>query len=193
MKNRRKSFDNTNSYLSMIAHEQANWLNPVKPFHRNSLFMWKRPVSIIMILRMDNSSLSCSFATKYFLCAALKKIFLERDTISLVESQVSNILIPNDFPQSGDEGAIYSIADISRTPLIEGQIVNFDITYCQSLSHMNLPDSEGKNLHQYMNFNANMGLIHTPCFEKYLPSEKRKKQSPCLKKCLEKGQIYRNF
>jgi len=40
---------------------------------KDSLFMWKRPVSRIMILRMDNSSISCSFATKYFLCAAVKK------------------------------------------------------------------------------------------------------------------------
>ncbi|KAK7850787.1 hypothetical protein CFP56_043658 [Quercus suber] len=38
--------------------------------------MWKRPVSIIMILRMDNSSISCSFATKYFLCAIVKKNML---------------------------------------------------------------------------------------------------------------------
>ncbi|RYR73556.1 hypothetical protein Ahy_A02g007944 [Arachis hypogaea] len=36
-KNRRKSFDNTNSYVSMISHDQDNWLNPVKPFHRSSL------------------------------------------------------------------------------------------------------------------------------------------------------------
>ena len=33
--NRRKSFDNTDSYLSMISHDQDNWLNPVKPFHRS--------------------------------------------------------------------------------------------------------------------------------------------------------------
>ncbi|KAK9982476.1 hypothetical protein SO802_035327 [Lithocarpus litseifolius] len=58
---------------------------------------------------------------------------------------------------------------------------------------MNLSDSEGKNLQQYLNFNSNMGLIRTPCSEKYLPSEKRKKRSLCLKKCLEKGQMYRTF
>ncbi|KAL4394140.1 hypothetical protein AHAS_Ahas02G0122200 [Arachis hypogaea] len=69
-KNRRKSFDNTNSYVSMISHDQDNWLNPVKPFHR-----------------------------------------------------------------------------------------------------------KGKNLHQYLNLNSNMGLIHTPCSEKYLPSEKGKTES----------------
>ncbi|KAK9081568.1 hypothetical protein Sjap_026576 [Stephania japonica] len=58
---------------------------------------------------------------------------------------------------------------------------------------MNPSDSEGKNLHQYLNFNSNMGLIHTPCSEKYLPSEKRKKRSLCLKKFVEKRQMYRTF
>nr|XP_025691971.1 uncharacterized protein LOC112792816 [Arachis hypogaea] len=52
--------------------------------------------------------------------------------------------------------AIYSIADISGTPLTEGQIVNFERTYCKPLSDMNLPDSEGKNLHQYLNLNSNV-------------------------------------
>ncbi|KAH0849726.1 LOW QUALITY PROTEIN: hypothetical protein HID58_096140, partial [Brassica napus] len=231
-KNRRKSFDNTDSYFSIVSHDQDNWLNPVKPFQRSSLissfskanrlrflnnphhfcfycnkrfpFMWKRPVSIILILRMDNSSLSCSFTTKYFLRVV-------RDTISpsSIESQVSNIFISNDFPQSGDERynlyksfhfpirsdplvrrAIYSIADISGTPLIEGQRVNLERTYCQTLSDMNLSDSEEKSLHQYLNFNSNVGLIHTPCSEKYL---QRKKRSLCLKKCVDKGQMDRTF
>nr|DAD41781.1 TPA_asm: hypothetical protein HUJ06_016104 [Nelumbo nucifera] len=35
--NRRKSFDNTDSYFSMIFYGRDNWLNPVKPFHRSSL------------------------------------------------------------------------------------------------------------------------------------------------------------
>jgi hypothetical protein len=78
----------------------------------------------------------------FSLCGGKKKhAFLERDTISPIESQVSNIFIPNDFPQSGDESlyksfhfpirpdsfvcrAIYSIADVSGTPLIKGQISN---------------------------------------------------------------------
>ncbi|CDY31250.1 BnaC08g15450D [Brassica napus] len=83
---------------------------------------------------------------------------------SSIESQVSNIFISNDFPQSGDERynlyksfhfpirsdplvrrAIYSIADISGTPLIEGQRVNLERTYCQTLSDMNLSDSEEKS------------------------------------------------
>uniref|UniRef100_A0A1Y3BTY7 Ycf2 N-terminal domain-containing protein n=1 Tax=Helianthus annuus TaxID=4232 RepID=A0A1Y3BTY7_HELAN len=57
---------------------------------------------------------------------------------------------------------------------------------------MNLSDSEGKNLYQYLNFNSNMGLIHTPCSENiYHPKEE--KRSLCLKKCVEKGQMYRTF
>nr|AZM32167.1 hypothetical chloroplast RF21 [Nepenthes mirabilis]AZM32183.1 hypothetical chloroplast RF21 [Nepenthes mirabilis] len=238
--NRRKSFDNTDSYFSMISHDQDNWLNPVKPFHRSSLIS-----SFYKAIRfLNNPHHFCFYCNKRFpfymekarinnydftyrqflnilfirnkkfsLCVGKKKhAFLERDTISPIESQVSNIFIPNDFPQSGDERynlyksfhfpirsdlfvrrTIYLIADISGTPLTEGQIVNFERTYCQPLSDMNLSDSERKNLHQYLNFNSNMGLIHTPCSEKYLPSEKRKKRSLCLKKCVEKGQMYRTF
>nr|YP_009942888.1 hypothetical chloroplast RF2 [Pseudowintera colorata]YP_009942905.1 hypothetical chloroplast RF2 [Pseudowintera colorata]QOD40395.1 hypothetical chloroplast RF2 [Pseudowintera colorata]QOD40412.1 hypothetical chloroplast RF2 [Pseudowintera colorata] len=240
--NRRKSFDNTDSYFSMISHDRDNWLNPVKPFHRSSLIssfykanrlrflnnphhFWfycnKRFPFYVEKTRINNYDLTYRqflnilfIRNKIFsLCVGKKKhVFLERDTISPIESQVSDIFIPNDFPQSGDETynlyksfhfpirsdpfvrrAIYSIADISGTPLTEEEIVNFERTYCQPLSDMNLSDSEGKNLHQYLSFNSNMGLIHTPCSEKYLPSGKRKKRSLCLKKCVEKGQMYRTF
>nr|YP_010974795.1 Ycf2 [Lysiana exocarpi]YP_010974803.1 Ycf2 [Lysiana exocarpi]WNR57372.1 Ycf2 [Lysiana exocarpi]WNR57380.1 Ycf2 [Lysiana exocarpi]WNR57437.1 Ycf2 [Lysiana exocarpi]WNR57445.1 Ycf2 [Lysiana exocarpi] len=238
--NRRKSFDNMDSYLSMISHDQDNWLNPVKPFHRSSLISSFYKANRLRFL--NNPHHFCFYCNKRFpfyvekarinnfyftygqflnilfihkkifsLCVGKKKhAFLERDTISPIESQVSNIFIPNDFPQSGDETynlykffhfpirtdpfvrrAIYSIADISGTPLTEEQIVNFERTYCQPLSDMNLSDSEGNNLHQYLN--SNMGLIHTPRSEKYLRSEKRKKQSLCLKKCVEKRQMYRTF
>lgn len=156
--------------------------------------MWKRPVSydftygqFLNILFIRNKIFS--------LCGGKKEhAFLEIDTISPIESRVSNIFIPNDFPIRSDpfvRGAIYSIADISRTPLTEGQIVHFERTYCQPLSEMNPSDSE--EMHQYLNLNSNMGLIQTPCSEKSLPSEKRKKGSLCLKKRLEKGQMYRTF
>nr|YP_010330720.1 hypothetical protein RF2 [Pilea dolichocarpa]YP_010330737.1 hypothetical protein RF2 [Pilea dolichocarpa]UNY33859.1 hypothetical protein RF2 [Pilea dolichocarpa]UNY33876.1 hypothetical protein RF2 [Pilea dolichocarpa] len=240
--NRRKSFDNTDSYFSMISHDQDNWLNPVKPFHRSSLISSFYKANRLRFL--NNPHHFCFYCNKGFpfyvekariknydytygqflnilfirnkifsLRGGKKKYaFLDRDTISPIELQVSNIFILNDFPQNSDKRynlyksfhfpirsdpfvrrAIYSIADISGTLLTEGQIVNFERTYCQPLSDMNLSDSEGKNLHQYLNFNSNMGLIHTPCFEKYLPSEKRKKRGLCLKKCLEKGQMYRTF
>ncbi|KAJ0105491.1 hypothetical protein Patl1_19302 [Pistacia atlantica] len=197
--NRRKSFDNTDSYFSMISHDQDNWLNPVKPFHRSSLissfykanrlrflnnphrfrfYCNKRFPFYVEKARINNSDFTYGqflnilfIRNKIFsLCGGKKKhAFLERDTISPIESQVSNIFIPNDFPQSGDERynlyksfhfpirsdllvrrAIYSIAAISGTPLTEGQIVNFERTYCQPLSDMNLSDSEEKNLHQYL-------------------------------------------
>nr|YP_010259001.1 hypothetical chloroplast RF21 [Chiloglottis cornuta]YP_010259009.1 hypothetical chloroplast RF21 [Chiloglottis cornuta]UIX23871.1 hypothetical chloroplast RF21 [Chiloglottis cornuta]UIX23879.1 hypothetical chloroplast RF21 [Chiloglottis cornuta] len=230
-KNRRKSFDNTDSYFSRISHDRDNWLNPVKPFHRSSLISSFSKANRLRFLNDPphfwfycNKRLPfdddltygqflniLSIRNKIFsLCVGKKKyLFLERETISPIESQVSDIFIPNDFPQSGDETynlyksfhfsirsdpfvrrAIYSIADISATPLTEEQIVNLERTSCQPLSDMNLSDSEGKNLHQYLSFNSNMGLIHTPCS---LPSEKRKKRSLCLKKCVEKGQMYRTF
>nr|AYH52059.1 Ycf2 [Amphilophium buccinatorium] len=240
--NRRKSFDNADSYFSMIFHNQDNWLNPVKPFHRSSLISSFYKANRLRFL--NNPHHFCFYCNTRFpfsvekarinnydftygqflnilfirnkifsLCVGKKKhAFGGRDTISPIESQVSNIFIPNDFPQSGDETynlyksfhfpsrydpsvrrTIYSIADISGTPLAEEQIVNFERTYCQPLSDMNLSDSEGKNLHQYLN--SNMDLIHTPCSEKYLPSEKRKKRSLCpsLRLSVEKGQMYRTF
>nr|YP_009727535.1 hypothetical chloroplast RF2 [Hepatica nobilis var. japonica]YP_009727551.1 hypothetical chloroplast RF2 [Hepatica nobilis var. japonica]QBB89226.1 hypothetical chloroplast RF2 [Hepatica nobilis var. japonica]QBB89242.1 hypothetical chloroplast RF2 [Hepatica nobilis var. japonica] len=242
--NLRKSFDNTDSYFSMISHDRDNWLNPAKPFHRSSLIssfykanrlrflnnphnFWfycnKRFPFYVEKARINNYDLTYGqflnilfIRNKIFsLCVGKgkkKHVFWERDTISPIESQVSNLFIPNDFPQNGDETynlyksfhfpirstpfvrrAIYWIADISGTPLTEGQIVNFERTYCQPLSDMNPSDSEGKNLHPHFNFNSNMGLIHTPYSEKYLPSEKRKKRSLCLKKCVEKRQMYRTF
>nr|AVM82596.1 hypothetical chloroplast RF21 [Cuspidaria floribunda]AVM82597.1 hypothetical chloroplast RF21 [Cuspidaria floribunda] len=240
--NRRKSFDNADSYFSMIFHNQDNWLNPVKPFHRSSLISSFYKANRLRFL--NNPHHFCFYCNTRFpfsvekarinnydftygqflnilfirnkifsLCVGKKKhAFGGRDTISPIESQVSNIFIPNDFSQSGDETynlyksfhfpsrydpfvrrTIYSIADISGTPLTEEQIVNFERTYCQPLSDMNLSDSERKNLHQYLN--SNMGLIHTPCSEKYLPSEKRKKRSLCpsLRLSVEKGQMYRTF
>lgn len=242
--NRRKSFDNADSYFSMIFHNQDNWLNPVKPFHRSSLISSFYKANRLRFL--NNPHHFCFYCNTRFpfsvekarinnydftygqflnilfirnkifsLCVGKKKhAFGGRDTISPIESQVSNIFIPNDFPQSGDETynlyksfhfpsrydpfvrrTIYSIADISGTPLTEGQIVNFERTYCQPLSDMNLSDSEGKNLHQYLN--SNMGLIHTPCSEKYLPSEKKKRKKrsfcPCLKKWVKKEQMDRTF
>nr|YP_010882710.1 hypothetical chloroplast RF21 [Androsace filiformis]YP_010882729.1 hypothetical chloroplast RF21 [Androsace filiformis]WIF27294.1 hypothetical chloroplast RF21 [Androsace filiformis]WIF27313.1 hypothetical chloroplast RF21 [Androsace filiformis] len=238
-KNRRKSFDNTDSYFSMIFHHQDKWLNPVKLFHRSSLISSFYKANRLRFLnnphyfsvycnrrfpfyvekaRINNYDFTYGqflntlfIRNKIFsLCVGKKKYaFGRRDTISPIESQVSNIFLPNDFPQSGDEmynlgkplhfpsrsdrRAIYSIADISGTPLTEGQIVNFERTYCQPLSDMNLYDLEGKNLHQYLNFNSNMDLIHIPCSEKYLPSEKRKKRSLCLNKFVEKGQMDRTF
>nr|QBK84265.1 Ycf2 [Zantedeschia aethiopica]QBK84284.1 Ycf2 [Zantedeschia aethiopica]QHN55075.1 photosystem I assembly protein Ycf2 [Zantedeschia aethiopica]QHN55094.1 photosystem I assembly protein Ycf2 [Zantedeschia aethiopica]QJF46810.1 photosystem I assembly protein Ycf2 [Zantedeschia aethiopica] len=237
--NRRKSFDNTDSYFSTISHG----LNPLKPFHRSSLISAFYKANRLRFLnnphhfwfycnkgfpfyvektRINNYDLAYRqflnilFIRKkiFSLCVGKKKhIFLEREAIL---PQVSDIFISNDFPKSGDETynlyksfhfpirpdpfvrrAIYSIADISATPLTEEEIVHFERTSCQPFSDMNLSDSEGKNSHQYLSFNSNMGLIHTPCYEKYFPSGKRKKWSLCLKKCVEKEhekqQIYRTL
>nr|YP_009770550.1 Ycf2 [Astragalus bhotanensis]QIT01252.1 Ycf2 [Astragalus bhotanensis]UWV18787.1 Ycf2 [Astragalus bhotanensis] len=213
----------TDSYFSMISHGQDNWLNPVKPFHRSSLissfykanrlrflnnpynlgFHWNTRFSFYVERACINNydflygqflNILFSRNKKFSLCGGKKKhAFLERDTISPIELQVSNILIPKDFPQSGDDRTSYSIADISATPLTEEEKVHFERIDCQPLSNMNLPDSEGKNLHKYLNFNSNMGLIETPYSEKYFPSEKRKKRSPYLKQSLEKGEMYRTF
>ncbi|KAK4731366.1 hypothetical protein R3W88_024354 [Solanum pinnatisectum] len=88
-----------------------------------------------------------------------KKAFWGRDTISPIESQVSNIFIPNYFHKVVTKCITF----------------NFERTYCQTLLDMNLSQSEGKNLHQYLNFNSNMGLISHSMFSERLINQKEKK------------------
>uniref|UniRef100_A0A251T878 Ycf2 N-terminal domain-containing protein n=1 Tax=Helianthus annuus TaxID=4232 RepID=A0A251T878_HELAN len=219
--NRRKSFDNTDSYFSMIFHDQYNWLNPVKSFHRSSLrssfykgnqlrflnnphhfcfYCNKRFPFYVEKARINNYDFTYGqflnilfIRNKIFsLCVGKKKhafwgeILFQQSShryltysylrlFHKVVTKTYNLYKSFHFPSRSNpfvRRAIYSIADISGTPLTEGQIVNFERTYCQPLSDMNLSDSEGKNLYQYLNFNSNMGLIHTPCSEKYLPIRK---------------------
>nr|YP_009748510.1 Ycf2 protein [Vanilla madagascariensis]YP_009748519.1 Ycf2 protein [Vanilla madagascariensis]QII90190.1 Ycf2 protein [Vanilla madagascariensis]QII90199.1 Ycf2 protein [Vanilla madagascariensis] len=245
-KNRRKYFENMDSYFSMISHDRDNWLNPVKPFHRSSLISAFYKAHRLRFLngphhfwfycnkgfpfyvektRINNYDLTygqflniLSIRKKIFSLYVGKKenIFLEREVISPIESQVSDIFIPNDFPQSGNETynlyklykyfhfpiwsdpfvrrAIYSIADISATPLAEEQIQNLERTYCQPLSDMNLSDSEGNNLHQYLSFNSSMGgLMYIPCSEEDLLSGKRKKRSLRLNKKEKRDSAFSNL
>ncbi|XP_073220846.1 hypothetical chloroplast RF21 (chloroplast) [Cicer arietinum] len=236
--NRSKSLDFN---FSTISHDQDNWLNPVKPFYRSSLISSFYKVNRLRFLNNKyNFCFDCNKRFSFYversciknydfmyeqflntlfirnkifsLCSGKKKdVFLEKDTISPIELEVSKILIPNNFPQNGDEEynlyksfhfptrsdplvrrAIYSIEDISGIPLTEEEIVNFERTYCEPLSDRNLPNSEGKNLHQYLNFNSNIGLIDIPYSEKYLPSEKRKKRIRRNKR-LAKGYMDRAF
>ncbi|KAL6557673.1 hypothetical protein OROMI_018023 [Orobanche minor] len=129
--NRRKSFNNTDSYFSMIFHNQDNWLNPVKPFHRSSLISAFYKANQLRFL--NNPHHFCFYRNTRFpfsvekarinnfmygqflnilfirnkifsLCVGKKKhAFWGRYTISPIESQVSNIFIPNDFSESGDD------------------------------------------------------------------------------------------
>lgn len=237
---RRKSFENTDSYFSMISHDRDNWLNPVKPFHRSSLISSFYKANRLRFLNHPRhfwllcnkgfpfdvekthihtedltygQFLTISFIRNkiFSLCVGKKKeICLERETISPTELQVSDLFLSKDFPQSGDGTynwyqsfhfpirfdpfvrAIYSIADISETPLTEEEMAHLERTNCQPFSDSDrnlLSDSEGNNLHQYLRFHSNMGCIRTPCPEKsFLPSANRKKRSLCRKGWVEKWQ-----
>nr|QVL23009.1 Ycf2 protein [Hypericum monogynum] len=137
----------TDSYFSMLSHDQANWLNPVKPFHRSSL----------------------------------RSSFYKANRLRFLNNR-------HDF----------SFYCNKRFPFYR---VNFESTYCQPLLDMNLSDSEGKReefasvCRQFQVFQFKYGFdSHSMVrYEKDLPSEKKKKRSLCLKKCVEKGQMYRTF
>uniref|UniRef100_UPI0030E3F865 hypothetical protein RF2 n=1 Tax=Schiedea hookeri TaxID=270411 RepID=UPI0030E3F865 len=196
--NRRKSFGNTDFHKEKPRN---------KPHH--FYFDWNKELPFYMEkVRIKNSGFTTIQCRKILfirnkkvsLCIGKKKhAFFEKATISQIESQVSNIFIPNDFIIRSKlfvHRTIDSITGISGTPLTDGQKIHFEKTFCQPLSDMNLSDSERKNLHQYLHFNFNMSFIYTPCSDKYLPLEKRKNPSlflNFLKKCVERGQMDRTF
>nr|QJS52105.1 Ycf2 [Vicia bungei] len=215
---------------------QENWLNPVKCFHRSSLISSFYKVNRLRFLNNQyNFSFDCNKRFSFYgersynydlmyeqflnvlfirkkifsLCGGKKThAFLDRDTISPSELEVSNILIPKNFPQSGDDGydlyksfhfttrvsrSIYSIADISGTPITDEEIVNFERTYCKPLSAIHLSDSKGKNLRQSLDFDSNMDLLKTLYSDPFLPSEKRKKPQKKFLEYEKRQMMYRNF
>ncbi|KAG5606350.1 hypothetical protein H5410_027842 [Solanum commersonii] len=159
--NPRKSFDHLDSYFSMIFHDQDNWLNPVKPFHRSSLIssFYKAHInnSDFMYGPFINILFICNKI--FFLCVGKKNAFL------------GEIL----FHQTSQKYLTCSYLTIFHKVATKCITCTNLSIFNHPLSDMNLSHSEGKNLHQYHNFNSNMGLIHTPCFEKELSFEKRKK------------------
>uniref|UniRef100_K4DE36 DNA-directed RNA polymerase n=1 Tax=Solanum lycopersicum TaxID=4081 RepID=K4DE36_SOLLC len=112
--NRRKSFNDTDSYFSMIFHDQENWLNPMKPFHRSSLISsFYKANQLRFLNNQHNFSFYWNTRFPFYMEKAhinnldftygklLNILFIH--TISPIESQVSNIFRPKNFQQSGDE------------------------------------------------------------------------------------------
>nr|YP_010290906.1 hypothetical protein RF2 [Gahnia tristis]YP_010290929.1 hypothetical protein RF2 [Gahnia tristis]ULQ66064.1 hypothetical protein RF2 [Gahnia tristis]ULQ66087.1 hypothetical protein RF2 [Gahnia tristis] len=133
-KNRRKSFDNTDSYFYIIPHDRDNWLNPVKAFHRSSMissfykanrlgflnglhhfWFWvsckKRFPFFVEKTRINNEDLTYrKFLNISFIRNKIFSLYVGKKkhgflTLSGIESQVSDIKIPQDpdFPQSDDK------------------------------------------------------------------------------------------
>ncbi|PRQ49124.1 putative ATPase, AAA-type, core, P-loop containing nucleoside triphosphate hydrolase [Rosa chinensis] len=168
--NRRKSFDNMDSYFSMISHDQDNWLNPVKPFHRSSLLSSFYRANRLRFL--NNPHHFCFYCNKGF------PFFVEKARINNYDftyGQFLNILFIRN--------KIFSLRGGKKKMLFWREILFHQLSYrCLTYSYLTI-------FHKMVT----KVLIHTPCSEKYLPSEKRKKRGRCLKKCFKKGQMYRTF
>ena len=225
-KNRMESFDNTS--FSTISDDRDNWLNPVKlsdqsslraSFHvANTLQFFdylhhprsnyrKRLPSYIERIHIKRKNLT--YGQLFNLLpihnnlsslriGEIGPVHSEKETISFIQSQVSNIFLPKYLQrkQSGDQTFVLiydlyrslnlltrfnpfvrdkrylsSIEDISTTPLTKKQIVNLEKTICEPF--FNRSDSEENNLDQYLkkSFNSKMGLIQTRSYQDDLLSE----------------------
>nr|YP_009268393.1 hypothetical protein [Tsuga chinensis]BAV19299.1 hypothetical protein [Tsuga chinensis] len=225
-KNRMESFDNT--YFSTISDNRDNWLNSVKlsdqsslraSFHRANTFQFfdylhnpwsnyrKRLPSYMERIHIKRKNLT--YGQLFNLLSIhtnlsslpigdIGPINLEKEPISFIQSQVSNIFLSKYLQRkrSGDQtfvliydlyrsfnlltrlnpfvrDKIYlsSIEEISTTPLTRKKIVNLDQTFCQLF--FNRSDSEENNLDQYLKkgFSSNMDLIQTRSYKEDLLSE----------------------
>nr|QWW91917.1 hypothetical protein RF2 [Keteleeria fortunei var. cyclolepis] len=225
-KNRMESFDNTS--FSTISNDRDNWLNPAKLSDQSSLrasFHGANTLQFFDYLHHPRSNyrnrlpsymerihikrknltygqlfnlLSIHTNLSSLPIGEIGPVHLEKETISFIQSQVSNIFLPRYLQrkQSGDQTFVLiydlyrsfnlltrlnpfvrdkrylsSIEEISPTPLIRKQIVNLDQTFCQPF--LNRSDSEENNLDQYLKkgFSSNMGLIETRSYQDDLLSE----------------------
>lgn len=157
--------------------------------------MGKGPV--IMIFRMNNSSMYCSVERKAFLCAAGKNMLFWTKIL---------------FYQASQRSLTYLQKILFRKVVMTNMICRifpFSNSHFQSylldrghfwipLSAINLYGPKWKKLHKYLYFDSNIDLLdidlrdtlYTLYSNKILPSEKRKNY---LKKFLKKWQMYRNF
>nr|YP_009243520.1 ycf2 [Pinus armandii]AJT70433.1 ycf2 [Pinus armandii]UDN39188.1 Ycf2 [Pinus armandii]UDN39262.1 Ycf2 [Pinus armandii] len=225
-KNRMESFDNTD--FSTISNDRENWLNPVKLSDQSSLrasfhgantlqffdylhhprpnYRKRLPSDMKRIyIKRKNLTYGQLFNLllihnniSSLLIGEIGPVHSEKETISLIKSQVSNIFLPKYLqrkrsgeqpfvliydlyrsfnlltqlnPFVRDKRYISSIEEISTTPLTKEQIVNLEKTFCQPF--FNRSDSEENNLDKCLKrgFSSNVGLIQTRSYQDDLLSE----------------------
>nr|YP_009629183.1 hypothetical protein RF2 [Thuja sutchuenensis]ASN65411.1 hypothetical protein RF2 [Thuja sutchuenensis] len=210
-------FDNAG--LSAIFDNQDNWLNPLKLSNQNSLrasfykantfefldylhrprlFYKKRLASYMERIHTKNKNVTYGqllnlvpiynnlFSSSI---SEMRAVYSEKETISLIKSQVNILLdkylrdqvLIHDLHKSSNlldklnsiirrniNLSIEEIEDISNTPLISLQIVNFDKNSCYPF--LNSSDSE-ENTYSKNSFSSNIDLIQTQAYKDDLLSE----------------------
>nr|YP_009656480.1 hypothetical chloroplast RF2 [Medicago suffruticosa]QCO73246.1 hypothetical chloroplast RF2 [Medicago suffruticosa] len=199
-KKRRKSFSNSyfwksfsNSYFSMILHDQDhyqdqyNWLNlfPVKQFHRSSLISSFYKADLLEFFdHLDNQYFdnqyverSCNYDFTYFMYGQFLDLYLLKklNKPSKKKREPEPLLIKYMRLEDLNLGSKMDLID-NLERIHSGGLVKFwEVEFWRKRSKKRKK--------------------HFPCFskysEKYVPSEKRKKQPPRLPKSFEKGPMYR--
>nr|UZC31290.1 hypothetical protein RF2 [Medicago constricta] len=191
-KKRRKSFFNMD--FSMISHDQENWGNPLKPFHRSSLIssflkaprvqFFNNQIKIVRRVNIDD------LIDDLFVQSLLKnpKFIQHMKEYLIFSKDIETKFKSTDwFKPSKNINRIYVKDNITGKYVLHSE-----------------KDINGKFvLHSEKDLNgkyvrSEKRKKHSPYSEKdingkYVRSEKRKKHSPCLTKCFEKGPMDRNY
>nr|YP_010426806.1 hypothetical chloroplast RF2 [Juniperus chinensis]USN89613.1 hypothetical chloroplast RF2 [Juniperus chinensis] len=177
---------------------KANTFEFLDYLHRPRLFYKKRLASYMGRIHLKNKNgtygqlLNLVFIPNNLVSSSINEmraVYSEKETISLIKSQVNILLdkylcdkvLIHDLHKSSNffdklnsiirRNINFSIEDISKTPLISVQIVNFDKNSCYPF--LNSSDLEEKISSQYSqnSFSSNIDLIQTQSYQDDLLSE----------------------
>lgn len=201
-KKRRKSFYNMD--FSMISHDQENWRNPLKPFHRSSLISsflkaqrlrfvptgrsWK----FVKDVRIDSEGKHESFKFQFQVrleAPRLNNQYAGRswkyDFIKYVRTEYDITAMDYSTAMAFLEGK----NKYFKYLLLKSKMMDLFYNCHRYWIHTQYSEKSEK----YLRKDFSEKHLRKDFSEKYLRSEKTKKHSPCLTKCFEKGPMYRNY
>nr|YP_010173238.1 hypothetical chloroplast RF2 [Medicago secundiflora]QSJ48419.1 hypothetical chloroplast RF2 [Medicago secundiflora] len=174
--------------FSMISHDQENWRNPPKPFHRSSLlsaFLKEHYNMDFSMISLDREPL------KPFLRSSLLSAFFKAHRLGFSDfgylGESSNFIVLENLDKLDQTTTLY---DLNRESVkLKSQMMYLYSNLCWIKTQKDL---EKKKKHSpSLTKDSEKSLLFEN--EKSLLFEKKKKHSPRLTKFFEKGPMYRNY
>nr|QYB22504.1 hypothetical protein RF2 [Sequoiadendron giganteum]BBN66911.1 hypothetical protein [Sequoiadendron giganteum] len=180
---------NTFEFLDYLHHPRLNYKKRLASYIER-IHIKKKNITYGQLLNLVPNLVPIHNNPLSLYIAEIRAVYSEKETISLIKSQVNILLdkylrdqaLIHDSHQSSNllhklnslihsNIEIFSIEDIYKTPLISPKIVNFDKNSCYPF--LSNSDSEEKTSNQYSknSFSSNINLIQTQSYQDDLLSE----------------------
>ncbi|KEH18601.1 Ycf2-like protein [Medicago truncatula] len=176
--------------FSMISHDQENWRNPLKPFHRSSLISSFLKAHRLRFFNNQYAVRSCNYDFLKYVLTGIDDSEGKNHEYLKLKSQMMYLFYNRYWIHTQ-----YSEKDFSGKYLLSEKrkkhspcLTKDSEKYLRSEKRKKHSPCLTKDSEKYLR--SEKRKKHSPCLtkdsEKYLRSEKRKKHSPCLTKDSEK-------